>query len=150
MKTVQEYFCEYEQHHCNKWNKVTHYIGIPLIIIGLMGLLAQIPYLRFSIGVCTIDVAIMSIIAVYLLFYMRMHFLLSIFMLIFFSGFYVAGTYITNMNGIYGAWAFFIVGWILQLLGHVFEKEKPSFLDNAIHLLIGPFWILNRIVGCVK
>lgn len=146
MRTVQEYFCEYEEHHCNKYNKLTHYFGIPLIIIGLMGLLARIPY-ALEVSGYRIDFAIITAVVVYLLFYVRMHFVLSLFMLACFAGFYVAAQYMSMII----LWSVFIVGWILQLLGHViFEKEKPSFVDNLVHLLIGPLWILNSVVKCVK
>lgn len=44
-------------------------------------------------------------------------------------------------------WAFFIVGWILQLLGHsIFEKKSPAFAKNIEHLLIGPFWVFVKIL----
>ena len=147
MRTVQEYFCEYEQHHCNKFNKMTHYLGIPMIIVGLMGLLASIPNTSFQVVGYRIDLAIMTAVAVYFLFYIRMHFVLSIFMLAAFAGFYA----IAYQLPMIALWGVFIVGWILQLLGHVvFEKEKPSFMENLVHLLIGPLWILNNIVKCVK
>ena len=147
MRTIQEYFCEYEGHHCNKYNKMTHYFGIPLIILGLMGLLARIPYSFEVYAGYRIDFAIITTIAVYFLFYIRMHFLLSVFMLVSLGGLYVGAQYLS----LYVLWGVFVVGWILQLLGHiVFEKEKPSFMDNLVHLLIGPLWILNNIVKCVK
>lgn len=147
MRTIQEYFCEYEGHHCNKYNKMTHYVGIPLIILGLMGLLARIPYYFEVYAGYRIDFAIITTIAVYFLFYVRMHFLLSVFMLISLGGLYVGSMYLS----LYVLWGVFVFGWILQLLGHViFEKEKPSFMDNLVHLLIGPLWILNNIVKCVK
>ncbi|WP_372367437.1 DUF962 domain-containing protein [Candidatus Uabimicrobium sp. HlEnr_7] len=147
MRTVQEYFCEYESHHCNKHNKITHYVGIPLILVGLMGLLARIPYSFEAYAGYRIDFAIIITAMVYFLFYIRMHFLLSIFMLMCFAGFYIAAQYLS----MYVLWSVFIVGWILQLVGHaVFEKEKPSFTDNLVHLLIGPLWILNHVVKCVK
>ena len=45
----------------------------------------------------------------------------------------------------------FIVGWIFQFIGHsVYEKRQPAFLTNAMHLLIGPLWILNDVVHVVK
>ena len=147
MRTIQEYFCEYEGHHCNKYNKMTHYVGIPLIILGLMGLLARIPYYFEVYAGYRIDFAIITTIAVYFLFYVRMHFLLSVFMLISLGGLYVGSMYLS----LYVLWGVFVFGWILQLLGHViFEKEKPSFMDNLVHLLIGPLWILNNIVKCVN
>ena len=47
--------------------------------------------------------------------------------------------------------ALFVVGWIFQFVGHsVYEKRSPAFLTNALHLLVGPLWILNDVVHVVK
>ena len=37
----------------------------------------------------------------------------------------------------------FVLAWIVQVYGHKVEGENPSFLKNAVFLLIGPVWV-NR------
>ncbi|MFN2454217.1 MAG: DUF962 domain-containing protein [Pyrinomonadaceae bacterium] len=44
------------------------------------------------------------------------------------------------------ALALFVVGWILQFLGHFIEGNQPAFLRNPIFLLIGPWWLARRAV----
>ena len=40
------------------------------------------------------------------------------------------------------AGALFAGGWALQFIGHgVFEKRKPSFVDDAYYMLVGPVWV---------
>ena len=39
----------------------------------------------------------------------------------------------------------FVVGWILQFIGHAFEGNRPAFFSNPIYLLVGPLWIIKRI-----
>ena len=42
--------------------------------------------------------------------------------------------------------ALFAVGWIFQLVGHsVYEKNRPAFVRNLGHLLIGPLWIARKV-----
>ena len=41
----------------------------------------------------------------------------------------------------------FVVGWILQFIGHAYEGNKPSFFSNPIFLVIGPLWTLRRVLG---
>ena len=43
-------------------------------------------------------------------------------------------------------WAlrFFIVGWILQFVGHAIEGNQPAFFRNPVYLLVGPLWVLRR------
>ncbi len=43
----------------------------------------------------------------------------------------------------------FGVGWGFQLVGHVFEKKKPSFTRDWRYLAIGPVWIANEWVDLV-
>jgi uncharacterized membrane protein YGL010W len=39
----------------------------------------------------------------------------------------------------------FVLGWILQFIGHAFEGNKPAFFRNPIYLLVGPFWWVKKI-----
>ena len=41
----------------------------------------------------------------------------------------------------------FIVGWILQFVGHAIEGNQPAFFRNPVYLLVGPFWVLRRLVA---
>ena len=43
--------------------------------------------------------------------------------------------------------AAFAVGWIFQAFGHaVFEKNRPAFLKNLVHLLVGPLFLVNELL----
>ena len=42
------------------------------------------------------------------------------------------------------ALALFIVGWILQIVGHLIEGNQPAFFRNPIYLLVGPWWLIRR------
>ena len=43
------------------------------------------------------------------------------------------------------ALALFIVGWILQFVGHAIEGNQPAFFRNPVYLLIGPLWLVRRV-----
>jgi len=44
------------------------------------------------------------------------------------------------------AGALFATGWLFQLVGHsVYEKNRPAFGRNLVHLLIGPAWIARKL-----
>ena len=42
------------------------------------------------------------------------------------------------------ALALFVVGWILQFLGHFIEGNQPAFFRNPVYLLVGPWWLIRR------
>jgi uncharacterized membrane protein YGL010W len=43
--------------------------------------------------------------------------------------------------------AAFALGWILQAIGHaVYEKNSPAFFRNLVHLLVGPAYLVNKVL----
>ncbi|GGE11657.1 hypothetical protein GCM10011571_11290 [Marinithermofilum abyssi] len=44
----------------------------------------------------------------------------------------------------------FVLGWVFQFVGHMFEGKKPSFLSNPLFLIIGPWWLIKRVLGMDK
>jgi len=43
----------------------------------------------------------------------------------------------------------FVVGWILQFVGHAVEGNQPAFFRNPLYLLVGPWWLLRRAAAAV-
>jgi uncharacterized membrane protein YGL010W len=40
-----------------------------------------------------------------------------------------------------------VVGWAFQLIGHaVFEGRKPAFMDDLSHTLIGPMFVVTKVL----
>ncbi len=43
----------------------------------------------------------------------------------------------------------FVVGWILQFIGHAIEGNQPAFFKNPMYLLIGPWWLARRTAAAI-
>ena len=43
----------------------------------------------------------------------------------------------------------FVVGWILQFIGHAIEGNQPAFFKNPMYLLVGPWWLARRVAAAV-
>jgi uncharacterized membrane protein YGL010W len=43
----------------------------------------------------------------------------------------------------------FIIGWILQLVGHAVEGNRPAFFKNPLYLIVGPWWLIRRAIAAV-
>ena len=39
----------------------------------------------------------------------------------------------------------FVVGWIIQFIGHIYERRKPAFFDDIIGLAIGPLFVAAEL-----
>src|SRR5215211_31469 len=47
------------------------------------------------------------------------------------------------------ALALFIVGWILQFVGHAIEGNQPAFFRHPLYLLVGPWWLVRRALSAL-
>ncbi len=43
--------------------------------------------------------------------------------------------------------ALFVVGWILQFIGHYFEGKPPEFFKDYRFLFVGLRWWFKKVVG---
>jgi len=140
VRDIRTLFADYASCHRTRGNKAFHRIGIPLIMLTLLGMLAHVPV------VGPVDAA-MLLIALAEVIYLILDWRLGAIMLVVSAVFYYVGVLLPVWLNV----ALFIIGWILQFVGHsVYEKRQPAFLKNALHLLVGPLWILNDLMPVVK
>ncbi|MEO8219052.1 MAG: Mpo1-like protein [Acidobacteriota bacterium] len=141
--TIGQQFEDYGAHHRTPGNKLFHRIGIPMIMFSLIGLLARLVLLHGRGW--QLDAA-MLLIAAAELFYLALNWRLAVAMLLVSVAFYFGAQHVP----IWLLVTLFILGWIAQFVGHgVYEKRRPAFMRNLVHLLIGPLWILNDVVPVV-
>ena len=138
MKKVDRFLQDYASSHRTKGNMITHFIGIPLIILGLMSMLVRLPLLSESFTAAEVLIILVTI------FYFTLDVKLGAVMLI-------AVLLLDVMaRGIGSFWIGFLIfatGWLFQGIGHaIYEKHSPAFFKNLIHLLIGPLFILNEVL----
>ncbi|HEX6177603.1 MAG TPA: Mpo1-like protein [Thermoanaerobaculia bacterium] len=139
MRDIRALFDDYASYHRTKGNKLFHRLGIPMIMLTLLGMLS-----RVEIG--PIDAAIV-LIAASSIYYVILDWRLGLAMILISVAMYAAGRALPMTVNV----VFFVLGWIFQFIGHsVYEKKQPAFLRNFVHLLIGPLWILNDVVPLVK
>jgi uncharacterized membrane protein YGL010W len=139
MRDISALFADYATYHQTPGNKAFHRIGIPLIMLTLLGMLARVPIAPH------VDAA-MLLIAVAEVVYFILDWRLGAAMLVVSTAFYFVGALLPMWINI----VLFVAGWIFQFVGHsVYEKRQPAFLKNALHLLVGPLWILNDLMPVV-
>ena len=138
---LRSHFADYASFHSTPGNKACHAIGIPLIYFSVIALLAHVPVLR--LGGYAVTLAEPVIVAV-TLYYLRLDTALAGMMLLVSAAFAAAGRFVP----VAAALALFVLGWVLQFVGHyVYEKKSPAFFRNVTHLLVGPLWILAKATG---
>jgi uncharacterized membrane protein YGL010W len=144
MQDVNALFADYAAYHQTAGNKLFHRLGIPMIMLSLIGMLTQVPLL--DVATVKIDLA-MVLIAASAAYYFVIEWRLAIAMVAVSIAFYFIGATLPLFVNA----TLFVLGWIFQFIGHkVYEHKNPAFFRNFVHLLIGPLWILNDVVPVVK
>ena len=134
----------YAAYHQDGRNKASHFIGVPMIILSLFIPLA---WLRLDIGGVPVTAA-MIFAGVVLAYYFVLDVPLALAMLAVNAVLIWAGHQIAGLGAAQG-WAWFAVlfvgGWIIQLVGHVFEGRKPALADNLFQIFVAPIFLAAEI-----
>jgi uncharacterized membrane protein YGL010W len=132
---------EYASSHTTPGNRACHWIGIPMIVTALSGLLSRVP---LGLDIAGVPLTMAELLfAGAILYYARLDLVLALLMIPVVIPIDALGRWLPVWANV----ALFLVGWVFQLVGHaVYEKKSPAFFRNLIHLLIGPLFLLAKAV----
>jgi uncharacterized membrane protein YGL010W len=135
---------KYAAYHRDRRNIATHFVGIPLIVFAVGVLLArpQTSFAGWPVAPAT------TLWAVSALWYLT-------------RGNLVLGAAVSLANLVlilaaqplgqlqtaaWLAWGLgtFVVGWVIQFVGHYYEGKKPAFVDDIRGLLVGPMFVAGE------
>jgi uncharacterized membrane protein YGL010W len=131
--TRDQLYAEYAGYHQDVRNRRAHAVGIPLIVLGLLGLFSM---LRLG----PVDLAVLAAVAV-LLYYAAIDArgaFISALVFVILYGIALHLPWEVNVGAL-------VLGWAFQLVGHRFEGNKPKFLENLVYLLIGPLYFFQEL-----
>lgn len=137
-------FADYMQFHQTRGNKITHYIGIPLIVVSLLGLLARVTFgsAAFQDSIIRPDLG-WALWAFATCYYLYLDWKLGLPFSLVLVGCYLIGRSLPLEVQI----VLQVLGWISQYVGHLkYEKKNPAFYQNLMQTLIGPLWVFARMI----
>ncbi|MFN7145068.1 MAG: DUF962 domain-containing protein [Myxococcota bacterium] len=140
---LARWFQEYADGHRHPTNRLTHKIAIPLIVFHVVAMLdwvrlVDIPGtgLALSLGHLAAALAIG--------WYLTLNARLGLVMLVL-CGLCFPIAAVTPRAAVV---ALAVFAWGIQLAGHsIWEKNRPSFLQNLGHALIGPLFFVALLTG---
>tara|TARA_R110002033_G_scaffold170293_1_gene212511 strand:- start:1268 stop:1789 length:522 start_codon:yes stop_codon:yes gene_type:complete len=142
MKSAVEQLSTYKSVHLNPQNIKTHFIGVPMIIWSAFLMLGTI---RFDWQDYQISVAMILTVLV-LGYYMALHMRLALGLVLFILPvLYTSELVVHTSHPFIIAISIFVIGWVMQFIGHHYEKAKPAFMDDLNQLLIGPFFLMAEL-----
>jgi uncharacterized membrane protein YGL010W len=144
MKSIEDQMATYAAYHQDARNKLTHFVGVPVIVLSLFIPLA---WLRLDIGGVAISAAMLFAAAV-LLYYFLLDVPMALAMLVVFALLAWLGERIALLGAVQGwGWfaALFVGGWILQLVGHIYEGRRPALTDNLFQIFVAPIFLAAEV-----
>lgn len=140
MMSLVDRLASYAGYHRDKRNIATHFVGIPMIVVGTQAALA-----RVGIGPINAAVAATGVATRY---YRAIDPAYGNAMGVVLGATCAAGTAIAALP--LPLWAgatagLFVGGWAIQFVGHAFEGRKPAFLDDLRGLLDGPLFLVAEV-----
>lgn len=141
MRTLTDQLAQYAAYHRDKRNIATHFFGIPMIALAIAMLLSR-P--AFEVLGLTLTPAIV-VAAPILVYYFVLDRAYGVAMLLLNALFLWIGFLVAQQaTGVWLGWGIglFVVGWVLQFIGHYWEGKKPAFVDDIIGLIIGPLFVV--------
>ena len=145
MKSFVEHLSKYAAYHRDKRNVATHYVGVPMIVAGVVTMLSRPAFMHID-GIAISPAAIL--VAITALFYLRLDIRFGTVMSTFLAACLWLGQLLAvQPTAIWLSWGagVFLVGWVFQFIGHYFEGKKPAFVDDILGLVIGPIFVAAEL-----
>jgi uncharacterized membrane protein YGL010W len=137
-----EQIAMYTSYHRDPRNKATHFFGVPMIAVSLLLPMALVPFV--DLGWYTLSLATAFAAAVMVFWIVADPPLGAATGILFLPALWFAGW--LPGQGSAAVWIvfglLFVVGWIIQLVGHAFEGRKPALVDNLVQIFIAPVFLV--------
>jgi uncharacterized membrane protein YGL010W len=131
----------YTTYHRDWRNRLTHFFGVPAIVFALM---VGMGLWRWHIGGYDLSLAVAFTLAVFVL-WLVMDVGIALPLIVVLVPMLALAEYIARQADAAMAWTvvavFFVGGWVLQLLGHVYEGRKPALVDNLFQIFVAPMFL---------
>jgi uncharacterized membrane protein YGL010W len=147
MSNADPWLERYERDHTHTINRVLHWMCVPVIVVGIVGLLWSVPVpsvLRDASPVLNWGTFFLMAAVVY---YFILSITLAIGMLPFVVLIAAAVSWLDRLDTplwLISATVFAVAG-AGQLIGHAFERRSVSLFSDLNFVMIGPLWIIASI-----
>lgn len=139
-RSAVDLLVQYAGYHRDKRNIATHFVGIPMIV--------------FALGVLLAPANVAGISLAWLAWALATGWYLT-------RGELLLGVATSVVNGVliglaqplaalgtvnWLVWGIgaFVLGWIVQFIGHYYEGRRPAFVDDLLGLLVGPMFVVGE------
>lgn len=141
MKSLVDHLSQYAAYHRDPRNIASHFIGIPLIFVAVAVLLSRPGW---PLGAILMSPALLVAVAS-AWFYLRLEVRLGVLMTVLLGlAVWLGQTLAAQSTAVWlsSGLGMFVVGWVIQFVGHYYEGRKPAFVDDLTGLIVGPLFVV--------
>jgi uncharacterized membrane protein YGL010W len=150
VKSLSEQVSAYEAYHHDARNKLTHFVGVPLVTFSIFLFLGWLRFVHEPSLPFTGAALFYVIVFIY---YLVLDWKVALLQ----APFTLSLLWLADRIAIWpfaeSATAFliaFIGGWIIQLVGHAFEGKRPALADNILQIFNAPLFLTVEVMHAVS
>ena len=142
----RRHLAAYADYHRDQRNCAMHIIGTPILFLA-----AALPFSLMSVTAFGIRTSLAALLVIpALIFWMVLDLAIGVAIVGAAIPLLLTAAIITKHIGVAWVWTttggLIVIGWALQIFGHsLFEHRRPALLDNPIHMLMSPMFILAKL-----
>ncbi|HET6805942.1 MAG TPA: Mpo1-like protein [Frateuria sp.] len=147
MRSMQSWLDGYSADHRNPVNQVIHWICVPPIVWTVVALLWTVPvppaFLKPGAW------AVFAMVLAFAWYWKHSHRLGAALAVAFVALALLTAWLFGLLGPVRLRWlavVVFVLAWIGQFIGHKFEGHRPSFLTDLSYLLVGPAWLMEKLL----
>ena len=145
MKTLTDQLAQYAAYHRDRRNIATHFIGIPMIVLAVQVLLSR-PVIA-NVGAPITPALLLTVLTC--IYYLVLDRPLGALMCALMAAGLAMAWPLAAQSTALWLWSgvgLFVLGWVIQFVGHIWEGRKPAFVDDIVGLVIGPLFVVAEAV----
>ena len=147
MLTLKQQMQSYGAYHRDPRNKLTHFFGVPLVTFSLFLFLGWFRFVHPE--VLPITAATLFFLAV-LVYYLRLDWRITLIQFPFTLTLLLLADWVARHSMKFSFSVFlgtFVLGWIIQLVGHAIEGRRPALADNILQVFNAPLFLTVEAVA---
>ncbi len=147
MLTLKQQMQSYGAYHRDPRNTLTHFFGVPMVTFSLFLFLSWFRFVHPEVLPITVATLFYLGVVVY---YFRLDWLIAVVQLPFTLTLLVLADWIARQSMALSFSVFltaFVLGWIIQLVGHAIEGRRPALADNILQVFNAPLFLTVEVLA---